>query len=96
MKSKNLIILSVWSAVTIIFGILMLLGVTYSNNPAQWLIWTYWDWFRVFIVALIFTGAVVFFKKEPEIELQTELQNIGSKLDVLTGKVEEIKKVIEE
>lgn len=96
MKSKTLIILSVWSAVTIIFGILMLLGVAYSDNPTQWLIWTYGDWFPVFIVALIFTGAVLFFKKEPEIELQTELQKTGSKLDVLTGKVEEIKKVIEE
>ena len=96
MKSKNLITLSVWSAISIIFVLLTLLGVQYSHNPTQWLIWIYQDWLIVFIIALIFTGVVVFFKKEPEIELQSELQSIGSKLDALSKEVEEIKKVIAE
>jgi hypothetical protein len=44
----------------------------------------------------MFTGVIVFFIKEPEVELQDELGTIRTKLDVLTGKVEEIKKTIEE
>ena len=96
MKSKNLIILSVWSAITIIFALLMILGAGYSDNPSQWLIWMFNDWWTTFIIGLIFTGVIVLFMKEPEVELQNELSNIGSKLDALTGKVEEIKKTIEE
>ena len=98
MKSKNLIILSVWSAITIIFVVLSVLGVIYTTTvqPTQWLIWMFDDWWSVFIIALIFTGIIVFFMKDPEVELQNELGDIRSKLDVLTGKVEEIKKIIEE
>ena len=98
MKSKNLIILSVWSAITIIFVVLSVLGVVYTTTvqPSQWLIWMFNDWWVVFIVSLIFTGVIVFFMKEPEVELQNELSSITTKLDVLTGKVEEIKKTIEE
>ena len=98
MKSKNLIILSVWSAITIIFVVLSVLGVVYTTTvqPSQWLIWMFNDWWVVFIVSLMFTGVIVFFMKEPEVELQNELSSITTKLDVLTGKVEEIKKTIEE
>lgn len=96
MKSKNLIVLSVWSAITIIFALLIWLGVETSSNPTQWLIWMFEDWWIVFIVALVFTGIVVFFKREPEIELQSELQSIGSKLDALSKEVDEIKTKIEE
>ena len=98
MKSKNIVILSVWSAITVIFVVLSILGVTYTTSvqPTQWLIWMFNDWWVVFIIGLIFTGVVVFFMKEPETELQKELDNISSKLDVLTSKVETIKKTIEE
>jgi len=98
MKSKNLIILSVWSAITIIFVVLSVLGVVYTTTvqPTQWLIWMFDDWWSIFIIGLVFTGVIVFFMKDPEVELQNELNTIRSKLDVLTGKVEEIKKTIEE
>jgi len=98
MKSKNLIILSVWSAITIIFVVLSVLGVVYTTTvqPTQWLIWMFNDWWTVFIIGLIFTGVIVFFMKDPEVESQNELSTIRTKLDVLTGKVEEIKKTIEE
>ncbi len=42
------------------------------------------------------TGLFRYFKKEPEIEVQGELQSISSKLDVLTRDIEAIKKAIEE
>ena len=98
MKSKNLIILSVWSAITIIFVVLSVLGVVYTTTvqPTQWLIWMFNDWWTVFIIGLIFTGVIVFFMKDPEVEFQNELSTIRTKLDVLTEKVEEIKKTIEE
>jgi peptidoglycan hydrolase CwlO-like protein len=98
MKSKNLIILSVWTAVTIIFVVLSILGVAYTTTvqPTQWLLWMFNDWWVVFIIGLIFTGGIVFFMKEPEVELQKELSNIRSKIDILTEKVDEIKKTIEE
>jgi hypothetical protein len=98
MKSKNLIILSVWSAITIIFVVLSVLGVVYTTTvqPTQWLIWMFDDWWTVFIIGLIFTSVIVFFMKDPEVELQNELSTIKTKLDMLTGKVEEIKKTIEE
>ena len=96
MKSKNLIILSVWSAITIIFALLIILGAGYSNNPTQWLIWMFGDWWTVFLVTLIFTGVISYFAKEPETSLQSHLQNIGSKLDSLSKEVADIKKAIEE
>ena len=98
MKSKNLIILSVWTAITIIFVVLSILGVVYTTTvqPTQWLLWMFNDWWVVFVICLLFTGGIIFFMKEPEVELHKELSNIGSKLDILTGKVDEIKKTIEE
>ena len=98
MKSKNLIILSVWSAVTIIFVVLSVLGVVYTTTvqPTQWLIWMFDDWWSVFLVALIFTGAISYFLKEPDAILQCDLQKIGSKLDSLSKEIAEIKKAIEE
>jgi hypothetical protein len=96
MKSKNLIILSVWSAVTIIFALLITLGASYSDNPTQWLILMFDDWWIVFLITLIFTGIVSYFVKEPEVNVQLNLQNIGTKLDSLTKEVTEIKKAIED
>ena len=96
MKSKNLIILSVWSAVTIIFALLITLGAVYSDNPTQWLITMFDDWWIVFLITLIFTGIVSYFVKDPEVDLQLNLQNIGTQLDSLTKEVAEIKKAIED
>ena len=96
MKSKNLIILSVWSGLTIIFALQMVLGASYSHNPTQWLIWTFSDWSLFFGIAIIFTGIFGYFKKEPEIEAQGELQSISSKLEELTRDIKVIKKAIEE
>ena len=42
------------------------------------------------------TGLFGYFKKEPEIVVQGELQSISSKLDELTRDIEVIKKAIEE
>ncbi len=96
MKSKNLIILSAWSAVTVIFALLIILGTSNSDNPTQWLLTMFDDWLIVFLVTLIFTGIVSYFIKEPEVNLQLDLQNIGTKLDSLTKEVAEIKKAIED
>ena len=95
MKSKNVIIISVWSAVTIIFVSLIFLGASYSDNPTQWLIWMFDDWWIVFFITLVFTGVVSFFVKE-EGNLPGNLHNIDSKLDLLAKEVAEIKKAIEE
>ena len=96
MKSKNLVILSVWSAVTIIFSLLITLGAVYGDNPTQWLITMFDDWWIVFLITLIFTGIVSYFVKEPEVNLQLHLQNIGTQLDLLNKEVAEIKKAIED
>ena len=98
MKSKNLIILSVWSAVTIIFVVLSVLGVIYTTTvqPTQWLLWMYEDWWPVFVITVVFTGIVSFFVKEPEINLQSNLQNIGIQLDSLSKEIAAIKKAIED
>ncbi len=96
MKSKNLIVLSVWSAVTIIFSLLIALGAIYSDNATQWLITMFDDWWIVFLITLVFTGIVSYFVKEQEVNVQLNLQNIGTKLDSLTKEVAEIKKAIED
>ena len=96
MKSKNLIVLSVWSAVTIIFSLLIALGAIYSDNVTQWLITMFDDWWIVFLITLVFTGFVSYFVKEQEVNVQLNLQNIGTKLDSLTKEVAEIKKAIED
>ena len=96
MKSKNLIVLSVWSAVTIIFSLLITLGAIYSDNVTQWLITMFDDWWIVFLITLVFTGIVSYFVKEQEVNVQLNLQNIGTKLDSLTKEVAEIKKAIED
>jgi len=74
----------------------MILGASYSDNPTQWLITMFDDWWIVFLVTLIFTGIVSYFVKEPEVNLQLNLQNIGTQLDSLTKEVAEIKKAIED
>ena len=96
MKSKNLLILSVWSAVTIVFALLITLGVAYGDNPAQWLITMFDDWWIVFLITLVFSGIVSYFVKEPEVKAQLQLQNIEAKLDSLTKEVAEIKKALED
>jgi uncharacterized BrkB/YihY/UPF0761 family membrane protein len=96
MKSKNLVILSVWSAVTIIFSLLITLGAIYGDNPTQWLITMFDDWWIVFLITLIFTGIISYFIKEPEVNLQLNLQKIAAQLDSLTKEVAEIKKAIED
>jgi uncharacterized BrkB/YihY/UPF0761 family membrane protein len=96
MKSKNLVILSVWSAVTIIFSLLITLGAVYGDNPTQWLITMFDDWWIVFLITLIFTGIISYFIKEPEVNLQLHLQNIATRFDSLTKEVAEIKKAIED
>ncbi len=96
MKSKNLIVLSVWSGVTIIFSLLIALGAIYSDNPTQWLITMFNDWWTVFLITLIFTGIISYFVKEPEVNVQLNLQNIETKLDSVTKEVAEIKRAIED
>jgi membrane protein DedA with SNARE-associated domain len=96
MKSKNLIILSVWSAVTIIFALFITLGVSFGDNPTQWLLTMFNDWWIVFLITLIFTGIISYFVKEPEANLQSHLNNIEKQLDSLTKQVAEIKKAIED
>lgn len=96
MKSKNLVILSVWSAVTIIFSLLITLGAVYGDNPTQWLITMFDDWWIVSLITLIFTGIISYFIKEPEVNLQLHLQNIATRFDSLTKEVAEIKKAIED
>jgi len=54
------------------------------------------DWWIVFLITLIFTGVVSYFIKEPEVNFQLQLQNIGTQLDSLTKEVAEIKKAIED
>ncbi len=96
MKSKNLVILSVWSAATIIFVLLIALGAVYGNNPTQWLINMFNDRWIVFLVTLFFTGIVSYFVREPETNVLSNVQNIEAKLDLLTKEVAEIKKAIED
>jgi len=94
MRTKNLIILCVWLAFSIIYLVLIWLGAAYSDNPVQWLIWMQNDFLIAFVIALVFTVALFLLpeKKELETELGSELQNIRSRLDALTREVEEIKK----
>jgi hypothetical protein len=54
------------------------------------------DFWIASLVAVVFTGVVVFFKKEPELEVHGELQSIILKLNALTRDVEVIKKAIED
>ena len=48
------------------------------------------------MITLVFTGFVSYFVKEQEVNVQLNLQNIGTKLDSLTKEVAEIKKAIED
>ena len=101
MKTKNLVILSVWLAFTFIFALLMWLGVAYTTttSPTQWLLWMTQDVQIFFVIALIFTGAFAFLLKdkgESETMLLSELRGIRLKLDALFKEVKEVKKTIEE
>jgi hypothetical protein len=96
LKSKNLVIISVWSAITIIFAFLITFGAFYSDNPMQWLLWMFDDWWIVFLISLIFTGVVVYFIKEPDANMQSQLQAIAKQLDSVSEEVAEIRKAIED
>ena len=99
MKTKNLVIACAWLALSIVYVLLIWLGVGYSPNPTQWLIDMQNDFLVIFVIALIFSGAIAFLlpeKKKAEPELVSELQNIRSRLDKLSVEVDEIKKAIEE
>ncbi len=96
MKSKSLLIISTWSAVTIVFALLMVLGTYYSDNPTQWLLVMFNDWWVVFFISLIFTGAIAYFMKEPEANLKSQIETVGHKLDSISKEIAEIKKAIED
>jgi hypothetical protein len=92
MESKDIIILSVWIALSVICAVFIWVGgATLGNYIFAGLF---------FFLTLIFSGLVGYVlkpeKKKPEIELVNELKNIRSKLDELTREVEVIKKAIEE
>jgi len=92
METKDLIILSVWIALSVICAFFIWVGgATLGNYIFSGLL---------FFFALIFTVAVGTGmrpeKKKPEIELVSELKDIKSKLDELAKEVEEIKKALEE
>ena len=94
MESKDLMILFVWIFVLVVTVGLFWTGEQYVAGIGG----PYVAGVFLFFVALIFTGAVVFWspeKKEPETGLVSELQNIRSRLDELTREVEETKKTIE-
>ena len=93
MDSRAVIIASCWLAVALISSVTIWLEVTYFH--------TYSGYFVMLLVlgAFIVTFGVAFgFRPErtPEIELLSELQNIRSRLEVLTREVEDIKKTLEE
>jgi hypothetical protein len=94
MKSKNLMILFIWLALLIIFSIFIIIGVLYSSDPIQWLVWTISDFSTYFILSLIFTTAVVFLipENKTEVELLAELKTVKSELKKLTNEIEKIKK----
>jgi hypothetical protein len=64
MRSKNLIILCVWLALSLVFVVWGVVGAAYSSNPTQWLIWVLSDFQIFFIITLVFTGALAFFMPE--------------------------------
>jgi len=64
MKSKNLIVLCIWSALSIVFVVWGVVGAGYSHNPAKRLIWMLSDFQIFLVITLVFTGAVAFFMPE--------------------------------
>jgi len=99
MKTKNLVIACAWLALSIVYVLLIWLGAGYSPNPTQWLINMQNDFLVIFVIALVFSGAIAFLlpeKTKAEPELISELQNIRSRLDKLSVEVDEIKKAIRE
>lgn len=92
METKDLIVLSVWVALSIICAVFIWAGGASLGN--------YLFAGLFFFIALIFSVVFGFGlkpeKRKPEIELVDELKNIRSKLDDLTKEVEVIKKAIEE
>jgi len=94
MKTKNLVIACAWLALSIVYVLLIWLGAGYSPNPTQWLINMENDFLVIFVIALIFSGAIAFLlpeKTKAEPEFASELQNMRSRLDKLDEEVKEIK-----
>jgi uncharacterized membrane protein len=80
-KSKNLIIVCVWTFVTV-----MLVGLFWLGDVGN----VFNVGLMFFFIALIFTGAIAYSIPEnlsPPTELIDELQEIKSKLNVLTSKI---------
>jgi len=99
MKTKNLVIACAWLALSIVYVLLIWLGAGYSPNPTQWLINMQNDFLVIFVITLIFSGAIAFLlpeKTKAEPELVSELQSIRSRLDKLSVEVDEIKKAVRE
>ncbi len=95
MKTKNLVIACAWLALSIVYVLLIWLGAGYSPNPTQWLINMQNDFLVIFVITLIFSGAIAFLlpeKTKTEPELINELQDMRSRLEKLDAKVDEIKK----
>jgi protein-S-isoprenylcysteine O-methyltransferase Ste14 len=48
---------------TIFFTVYAILGVVNTNNPEQWLTYTFQNWWVVFFITMIFTGAIILLRK---------------------------------
>ena len=85
MKTKNVIVIGIW-----IFVIVWLIGMFIIDGDFFFAMILFFIAWTLSVVVLILE------RKEPEIELSNEIQDIKSKLGALTREVEEIKKIIEE
>jgi hypothetical protein len=90
MKSKNLIIACVWTFVLVIVVGYLSAGILWTDYNMMGNVFNVG--LLLFFIALIFTGAIVYVIPENTIG-ETELQNIRSKLNELTGEVEQIKRL---
>jgi len=91
------IIASVWSAVLIIFALLLGIGTIYYVNPSDWLNGVQNNFFLYFIIALAFTGIVAYTlpeKNERETELLGEMKGIRSEIDKLSKEFDDCKKIV--
>ena len=85
METKNVIVLGIW-----IFVIVWLIGMFIIDGDFFFAIILFFIAWALSVVVLILE------RKEPEIELSNEIQDIKSKFDVLTREVKKIRKIIEE
>ncbi len=82
-----------WISITIISSVIFWVGgVNLWNNVSVGLLI-----FTAFIVTItIGSGHGMVLETKPELQILSELQNIETKLDLLSKEVEEIKKTMEE